>query len=199
MAAIKKIIFATGSPSRKRLFRTLGLRFSCEESRINEYFDGRPTDPEELVRTLARLKAEAVAKRHYDGIIFGFDSVAHRSSILEKPKSKEEAFHRLKRLSGRDLRFYTGVHMIDLYTGKTDTRAVMTAIFMRRLSSGEIKTYLDSDPDYHKYAIGFSTLDKYSASFIKRIKGSYTNVVYGLPLETVMLMLGEDAVSSLRS
>jgi len=54
----------------------LGIDFEAEGSQVDEHFDGRPENPEELVMHLAKLKAEAVAKNHTDGIVIGFDSSA---------------------------------------------------------------------------------------------------------------------------
>ena len=112
-----KIILATSSPHRKRTFKTLGINFIAEGSNVDEYRTDRPTNPRELVQCLARLKAEAVAERHSEGIVDGFDSVAYfREEIFEKPKSREEAYERLKRLSRKQHDFYTGVHIINLET-----------------------------------------------------------------------------------
>jgi septum formation protein len=86
-----KIISATGSPYRKKAFECLGLEFVTEKSNIEECFDGRPDNPEELVKHLAKLKAETVAKKYTEGIIIGFDSVGwFDGRVLEKPKSKKE-------------------------------------------------------------------------------------------------------------
>jgi len=53
----------------------LDIDFIAEGSEVDEYFEGRPSSPDELVLHLARLKMEAVAKKHSTGIIIGFDSV----------------------------------------------------------------------------------------------------------------------------
>ncbi|TSA46168.1 hypothetical protein D4R51_00580, partial [bacterium] len=109
-----KIILATTSPHRQQALEMLGLDFIAEGSDIDENFEGRPSIPDDLVKQLSKLKAESVAKNHSEGIIIGFDSVGwFDNSILEKPKSREEVFDRLKSLSGNNFDFYTGVHIIN--------------------------------------------------------------------------------------
>jgi septum formation protein len=96
-----KLILATTSKYRLDSFRFLDLDFISQGSNVDEYFEGRPNSPEELVRHLSKLKAESVAKTHNTGIVIGFDTVGCiNGKILEKPKSRNEAFERLKSLSG---------------------------------------------------------------------------------------------------
>ncbi len=187
-----KIILATGSPYRKEAFSNLGLEFASETSNVEECFEGRPDSPEKLVIHLARRKAEVVAENHKGGIIIGFDSVGwFKGSILEKPKSRKEAFQRLKSLSGNKHQFYTGIYMINLKTGKNLSRVVKTDVFLREFKDFEIKKYLDQDERFDTYALGYDPLGHYSISFVEQIKGSYNNLLRGIPLEAIVKMLFE--------
>src|SRR4030066_2206156 len=97
-----KIVLATTSPYRIETFGYLGIPFEAEGSKIDESQLER-NNPEELVKNLSKLKAEAGAKNHSDAIVIGMDSVTYfNGKILEKPKSREEAFQRLKSLSGNN-------------------------------------------------------------------------------------------------
>lgn len=187
-----QLILATTSPHRKRFFETLGLEFVCEGSNVDEYTDDRPQTPQELVKYLARLKAEAVAKNHTSGIIVGFDSVgSFNGEIFEKPKSSEEDYKRLKKMSGGKHEFYTGIHMINLDNGKVLSDVVLTTAWFRELKDEEIRKYLGQDPMFKTYALGYAPLEHYSASFVKRIEGSYNNLCWGLPVERIVPMLIE--------
>lgn len=187
-----KIILATKSPYRQEAFRFLNIDFTVEGSDVKEDFEERPENPEELVLTLAKLKAEAVAKNHKEGTVVGFDSVGFfNGKILEKVKSKEEALSRLRSLSGKSFQFLTGIHMINLSSGRVLNRLVRTDIDMRRLSDSEINKYLDQDPNYMTYAAGFDPVRNISSSFAKSIQGSYNNFLVGIPLEMMMEMLSE--------
>ncbi|GBE16298.1 septum formation protein Maf [bacterium BMS3Abin15] len=189
---MKKIILATTSPYRKQAFQLLGLEFEAEGSNVDEKFDGRPDNPEELVKHLAKLKAESVAKNHSEGIVIGFDSVGwFNNSVLEKPQSKEEAFERLKSLSGNGHDFYTGIHIIDVSSGKVISDVVKTTVEIRELSDAEINKYLDQDPRFNTYALGYDPLGNYSSSFARSIQGSYNNLLRGIPTEMIIEKLKE--------
>jgi len=184
-----KIILATTSPYRVEVFRYLGLMFEAEGSNIDESRIERD-NPEKLVKTLSKLKSEAVAKNHPDAFVIGMDSVTYfNGQILGKPKSREEAFQRLKALSGNNHQFYTGIYMINPALNKAISRVVKTEVFMRNLSEKEIDKYLDEDPNFNTYALGYDPVKHISASFIQRIEGSYYNFLGGTPLEVIVEML----------
>jgi len=186
-----KIILATTSYYRIETFRYLSIPFEAEGSKVDESQIER-NKPEELVKQLSKLKAEAVAKNYSDAIVIGMDSVAYfNGQIFEKPKSKEEDFQRLKALSGKNHQFYTGIHIINKATNKTLSKIVTTDVFMRELSDEEISKYLDEDPYFNTYALGYDPVKHISSSFIQKIEGSYYNLLAGMPLEIIIEMLRE--------
>jgi len=187
-----KIILATASPHRLNAFRQLGLDFEVEGSKVKEDFDGRPEKAEELVAHLSKLKAESVAQKYREGVVIGFDGVGcFNGVILEKPTSKEEAFSRLKSMSGKNYQFYTGIHMIDASSGRVLFRVVKTEVYLRRILDEEIKKYLEQDPQYNTYAEGYDPLGHYSCSFIEKIEGCYNNFLHSTPLAVIVEMLAE--------
>ena len=188
---MKKLILATTSPYRIEIFGYLGIPFEAEGSNVDESLAERK-NPEELVNHLSKLKAEAVAKNHSDAIVVGMDSIVFfEGKILEKPKSKEEDFKRLKDLSGKNHQFYTGIYLIDTTSGKRLSRVVITDVFMREFSDQEINRYLEEDPNFNTYALGYDPIRHISSSFVKEIRGSYYNLLGGIPLETIVEMLKE--------
>ncbi|MDD4412648.1 MAG: Maf family nucleotide pyrophosphatase [Patescibacteria group bacterium] len=192
----KKIILATTSPYRKAAFSIIGMPFEAEGSNVEEYFDGRPDDPEGLVLHLAKLKAEAVASKHTEPcVVIGFDSIGwFNGSILEKPQSRQEAFDRLRTLSGNNHQFYTGINLIDLPDNKVITQIVKTDIKIRIISDEEINFYLDQDSHYNTYALGYDSLEHYGSTFAQSISGSYNNYLRGIPTEVIVEMLKEVGV-----
>lgn len=190
-----KIILATTSPYRQQAFEMLGLDFVAEGSNIDEDFEGRPSAPNDLVKQLSKLKAESVVKNHSEGVIIGFDSVGwFNNFILEKPKSREEAFSRLKSLSGNSFDFYTGVHIINISDSKVLSKVVKTIVDLRELTDSEIDKYLKQDSNYNTYALGFDPLGHFSSSFVEKIEGSYNNLLRGIPLEAIVEILKEMGV-----
>jgi septum formation protein len=184
-----KIVLATTSPYRIEAFKFLGIDFEAKGSNVDESQAER-NNPEELVKMLSKLKAEAVAKDYPDAIVIGMDSVGcFNGQILEKPKSREEGLERLKSLSENNFQFFTGIFMVDTASGKEISKVVKTELFMRQLSKAEINKYLDEDPHFNTYAIGFDALGHFSSAFVERIEGSYNNFLRGIPLEVVIEML----------
>jgi len=187
-----KIILATSSPHRKKAFSTLGIDFIAEGSDVDEYRADRPTEPKELVRYLAKLKAEAVAKNHSSGIVVGFDSFTYfEDEIMEKAGSKEVVFERLKRLSGNTHDFFTGIHIINLDNGVVKSDVVETKAYFRELSLDEINFYLDHDKDVVNYGIPYDAPDHFSSSFLTKVDGCYNSLCTGLPRGRMMEMLKE--------
>lgn len=185
---MKKLVLATTSIPRREAFDELQIPYKAVGSEVDEYFEGRPKNPEELVLLLSGLKAESVAKKRPDSIVIGFDSVVYfNGKILEKPKSRKEAFKRLQNFSGNSYEFYTGIKLID---GKWEESTIsLTRVNVRYLDNSEIKKYLDQDLNYKRYALGFDPLNTYGMTFINRIEGSYNNILRGIPLEKIVEMV----------
>lgn len=189
---MQKIILATKSPYRKEAFACLDLNFVIEGSEVDENFSGRPDDPKKLVLELAKRKAEFVARNHKEGIVIGFDSIGwFEGKVLEKPKDRQESLKRIKMLSGKNHYFYTGIHVINVLKNITKSEISETEIILRDITNTEINKYLDQDPNFNTYAIGFDPLGHYSMSFAIGIKGSYNNYLRGIPLELIVKMLKE--------
>jgi septum formation protein len=188
---IMKIILGTTSPYRIEAFKFLEIDFIAEGSKVDESQVDR-NNPEELVKELSKLKAEAVAKNHNDAIVIGMDSVGYfNGKILEKPKSREEGFERLKSLSGNSHQFYTGVHIINTASGKVISKVVKTEIHLRNFLDKEIEIYLNQDKFYNTYALGYDPLGHYSSTFAEKIEGSYNNFLRGIPLEIMPDLINE--------
>jgi septum formation protein len=185
-----KLILGTTSPHRRKAFDFLNLEYEPTGSNVDEMFEGRPDNPEELVKQLAKLKAHAVAANYSGGIVIGFDSIGfYDGIILEKPKSKDEAFSRLKSLSGQSYQLHTGVHMINIGDGRELSKVVTTNVSMRNLEDNQIRKYLEEDPKFKTMAFGYDPAHPIGASFIARVEGSYTNLLWGMPLESIVEML----------
>ncbi len=189
---MKRIILATASPYRKKIFDNLGLKYETESSDIYEYFEGRPDNPKELVLELSRLKAESVASdnKDEDAIVIGFDSLTFfENRILEKPRDRKEAFDRIMSFSKMKHEFYTGIYLIDLKTGESLCDTVKTDVWFRDIKEHEINKYLDQDPNYTRYATGYDAVGHYSASFIEKIEGNPRNLMGGIPLCRIVQLL----------
>ena len=185
-----QIILATTSKYRIEKFSQLKIPFISEASNVDEKFPDRPQNPVRLVATLAKMKAAAVARNHEKGLVIGMDTVGYfKGHILEKPKSRDVAFNRLKILSNTTHYSFAGVHMLHIATGKFITKVARTKITFRKLTDSEINKYLDQDPDYEQFCLGYDPEKFYSSSFVKCISGSYMGYIAGIPLEIIAAYL----------
>lgn len=191
------IILGTKSQFRIELFKKLGLDFINMDSDVDEKDGDRPGNPVELSAYLARRKADSVCKKvggdKSRGFVIGFDSVGEfNGNLLEKPKSEAEAFQRLLEISGKNVLFHTGIHIIDLKENRRLSDVVTNENKVRRLSKKEIEFYLkQKDNRCTSHSLGFDPTNSYSATFIKEINGESYNTSHGLPLSRIIEMLKE--------
>lgn len=185
-----KIILATTSPFRIKSSEELQIDFEARSPEVDEHYEARPTDPEELVLTLAQRKVESVIDQDSQGTVIGFDSVGiFKGKILEKPKSKKDAFERVESLSGNSHKFITGIYAKSIETGVEKSKTVETKIVFRKITDDEIKNYLKQDPHIKRYSLGYNPNKYISAGFIERIDGSMTNLTKGIPLSEVVNLI----------
>ena len=134
-----RIILASGSPRRKELLETVGIKFEvivsdADESSVKS--DGVPVNI--YVQELALLKAAAAAKlvmKDKNAVIISADTVVSADGkILGKPNDAEDAFSMLSMLSGRAHEVYSGFCVMRIRDGKTVCRAVKTDVHFKTLS-----------------------------------------------------------------
>lgn len=185
-----RLVLATSSSSRVTMFKELDVPFVMQASDVDESIFDR-SDPETLVRHLAKEKALAVAKNYPNSIVIGFDSVTYfKGKIREKPKSKKEAEKRLTEYSGKAHDYITGIYGINTKTGKNITITETTKIVARRLTKKEIRRYLNQTNEYLGFALGYNAFGSISASFVRKIEGNIHNV-QGIPLDKTIEIIAK--------
>jgi septum formation protein len=176
-------ILASISPRRQELLRSVGLKFKIIPAHVNEeYLEGET--PREHVRRLSQDKAMAIARKNPSALVLGADTIVVIDGlILGKPKNKKQAREMLERLSGREHEVFTGFTIAHDATKVYKTKVIKSSVLFKKISPEEMEWYVSCDEPYDK-AGGYAVQGK-GASFIKSIRGSYTNVI-GLPLCEVM-------------
>lgn len=144
--------------------------------------------PPAAARRLAAAKARCVAARHPAAVVIAADTIV-ACGRRALPKAMDEATARecLNMLSGRRHRVLTGVAAIGV-DGRRAVRLAETVVTFKRLQAGEIAAYIKSG-EWHGKAGGYA-IQGLADAFVKRINGSYSNVV-GLPLhDTANILIG---------
>jgi len=97
--------------------------------------------------------------------------------VLGKPRSEEEAFQMLRKLSGKTHVVYTGVAVI--CNNRVVSEAEGTEVCFRALSEEEIRAYIATGEPMDK-AGGYG-IQGLGALLVEGIRGDYFNVM-GLPV-----------------
>jgi septum formation protein len=190
-----KLVLASASPRRLMLLSQAGVEPDAlrpasidERARMGEM-------PRALVSRLARAKAEVARdqiandKEIAGAYVLAADTiVAVGRRVFGKPQHMEEAIAHLERLSGRAHRVLTGVCLITP-DDRVRMKIIDTRVRFKHLSKSEIEAYIASR-EWRGKAGGYA-IQGLAGCFVRKIVGSYTNVV-GLPLtEVVALLIGE--------
>lgn len=192
MSSSLRLVLASASPARLQTLRAAGLDPEVIVSGVQE--DGVSADSvPDLVRTLARLKAEAVHTAISGGsagsVVIGCDSMLELDGTGHgKPRSAAEAVQRWRRMSGRTGVLHTGHHVIWSRDEQTAFRSEVasTTVHFARLSEPEIAAYVASGEPLQ--VAGAFTVDGLGGPFVSGIEGDHHNVVgIGLPLLRLML------------
>ena len=86
-----EIILASASPRRRELLALAGVDFTVKVADVEEIIPENAS-PDEVVKSLALQKAQAVAQMNPDSIVIGSDTVvALGNTILGKPQDEENA------------------------------------------------------------------------------------------------------------
>ena len=171
------IVLASASPRRRELLQRAGVTFTVRVSDADEQISP-DTPPHEAVMSLARQKAQAVAKSCPDDLVIGADTVVvYDGAILGKPADAADAVRMLRMLSGKTHTVYTGVCLLS--PGKTETFFEQTQVTFYPLTQQEIEAYVATGEPMDK--AGAYGIQGRGCTLVQGICGDYFNVV-GLPV-----------------
>lgn len=182
-----RLVLASTSFYRRQLLAKLGLEFEAVAPGVAETpLDGEP--PASLALRLAEEKAHAVARCRPDSLVIGSDQVAFLDEeIVSKPGTRANAILQLQRASGRTVRFYTALCVVNTATGQTRTDLDVCAVVFRHLEPGQIERYVDRDLPFDS-AGGFKA-EGLGIALFERIDGEDPNALIGLPLIRLVRIL----------
>jgi MAF protein len=149
------------------------------------------------VQRLASSKALEIAKTHPEALIIGSDQVAViEGDILGKPGNHQNAMAQLKRASGQDVTFLTG---LALYNAKNDHMQSVVEPFtvhFRKLSESQIDFYLKKEQPYQ--CAGSFKSEGFGISLFSKLVGDDPNTLIGLPLIRLIDMLYQEHIDVLQ-
>ena len=178
----QKIILGSGSPRRKFLLESMGLKVEVIRSDVQEVYP-QNLGHYHISDFLALQKAGSLKGFVTPGsLLITADTIVwHNSEVMEKPTDAKEAFNTLKALSGAEHEVITSVCFTT--TGQQVVKHSITRVKFAPLTEQMIQHYIDSGQAMDK-AGAYGIQDWIGLVGVEGIAGSYTNVV-GLPTELV--------------
>jgi septum formation protein len=185
---IPPFVLASASPARRRLLQTVGIEPIVKPSEFDES-QIELSEPAELVKTLARYKAETVVPQFESALIMGCDSVLSiNDEICGKPANTSEAIARWQIMQGNFGDLYTGHALIDLTQNRTLVKSQVTRVYFAQMSDKAIEAYVATGEPLK--CAGAFAIEGFGSFFVEKIAGCHTNVI-GLSLPLLRQMLGE--------
>ena len=183
----KNITLASSSAYRRELLQRLVKIFDQTAPDIDES-QLRNENPQAYVLRLAQQKAEAVALSGSEGLIIASDQCAVIGDcVLGKPGDHARAVEQLKLSSGKEVRFLTGIALLDTETGRMEIECDEVSVKFRQLTELEIENYLNREQPYD--CAGSFKCEGLGITLFDSILSQDPNSLVGLPLIRLNKML----------
>lgn len=180
------LILASASPRRVALLEGIGIAPNRICPADIDETPGRTELPGLYARRMADEKAQKIAAQNPEAFVLAADTVVGCGRrILPKTETEDQARACLTLLSGRRHQVFTAMTLL-APGGKTSKALSETVVTFKRLSHGEIESYIASN-EWSGKAGGYAIQGR-AGALVKTLRGSYTGVV-GLDLYGVSGLL----------
>lgn len=185
----RRFVLASGSPRRRDLLASVGLRPAVVVADVDET-PRSGEGPYALVQRLAAAKAATVAAgQPADTVVLGGDTVvALDDTLLGKPADEADAAGMLAMLGGRVHEVHSGV-AVSVAGGPTTAVVATTRVRFRALGSGDVAWYLGLGEWRGK--AGAYAIQGAGGALVAGIDGLHSTVV-GLPLGPALDLLARE-------
>ena len=194
-----RLVLGSASAGRLRVLLQAGIEPLVAVSGVDEDAVvaalGSDTSPADVVRSLARAKADQVATVldpavAADCVVIGCDSMLYIDGrLIGKPASADAARSQWRSMGGRSGQLYTGhcvLRLLDRETTHRVAESSLTTVYFAAPTDADLEAYLDSGEPLA--VAGSFTLDGLGGWFVDRIDGDPSNVIgLSLPLTRVLL------------
>ena len=185
-----KIILASKSGVRKKILDNYNIENEVVHSNVDEdqakiSLIDAGANPLLISKNLAELKSTKVSLKFPDTLVLGADSVISlNNELINKPKSREEAFSILKKLNN-SIHYLISSVCISKNGSMIWNHSDSSELKMKKLSDKDLKTYLNKIKlrtllDYGVYQIEADGLELF-----EYIKGNKDSIM-GLPIKEIM-------------
>ena len=185
-----KIILASKSGVRKEILER--HNFNChvvpsnvDEDQVKDSLLAAGANPELVSKNLAELKSIKISNKYPDQMVLGADSVISlNDELINKPKTRKEAFEILKKLNGSVHFLITSVciskngAMIWNFTDQSELK-------MKKISDEELLLYLKKINTKTLLAYGVYQIEAGGLELFESVIGDKDSIM-GLPIKQVI-------------
>ena len=185
-----KIILASKSGVRKQILDKYKIDnevmvSNVDEDEIKDSLLAEGADPLIISKNLAEIKSIKVSNKNPDRLVLGADSVVSLDNeLINKPKSREEAFSILKKLNNSIHYLISSVciskngAMVWNYTESSELK-------MRNLDDYSLSKYLDKIKTETLLAYGVYQIEADGLELFEYVKGDRDSIM-GLPIKEII-------------
>ena len=185
-----KIILASKSNVRKQILERYNINpevivSNVDEDEIKTSLLAEGASPLIISKNLAELKSIKVSSQNPDRLVLGADSVVSlNSQIINKPKSREEAFKILKKLNNSK-HYLISSACISKNGAMIWNHTDQSELKMKNLKEDEIMQYLDKIKTETLLMYGVYQVEAEGVNLFEYIKGDKDSIM-GLPIKQIM-------------
>ncbi len=185
-----KIILASKSGVRKQILDKYKIDSevmisNVDEDEVKESFLAEGADPLIISKNLAEIKSIKVSNKNPDRLVLGADSVVSlNNELINKPKSREEAFSILKKLNNSIHYLISSVCISkngSMIWNHTDT----SELKMKNLDDTSLLKYLDKIKTETLLAYGVYQIEADGLELFDYVKGDRDSIM-GLPIKEII-------------
>ena len=185
-----KIILASKSGVRKQILDKYKINnevmvSNVDEDEIKDSLLAEGADPLIISKNLAEIKSIKVSNKNPDRLVLGADSVVSLDNeLINKPKSREEAFSILKKLNN-SIHYLISSVCISKNGAMIWNHTDSSELKMKNLDDSFLLNYLDKIKTETLLAYGVYQIEADGLELFEYVKGD-RNSIMGLPVKEII-------------
>ena len=185
-----KIILASKSGVRKQILDKYKIDnevmvSNVDEDEIKDSLLTEGADPLIISKNLAEIKSIKVSNKNPDRLVLGADSVVSLDNeLINKPKSREEAFSILKKLNN-SIHYLISSVCISKNGAMIWNHTASSELKMKNLDDSSLLKYLDKIKTETLLAYGVYQIEADGLELFEYVKGDIDSIM-GLPIKEII-------------
>ncbi len=185
-----KIILASKSGVRKQILDKYKIDnevmvSNVDEDEIKDSLLAERADPLIISKNLAEIKSIKVSNKNPDRLVLGADSVVSlNNELINKPKSREEAFSILKKLNN-SIHYLISSVCISKNGAMIWNHTDSSELKMKNLDNSSLSKYLDKIKTETLLAYGVYQIEADGLELFEYVKGDRDSIM-GLPIKEII-------------